>query len=186
MLIRNRFQVAAGAFVLGMAFAGYCAAGLPDSGEEARVQTHGIAPSSIMAEHKELHEALGKVIASGGRTAAEGRNVERLLQPHFAKEERFALPPLVVLPDLASGRVPPNAVEIARMATVLQDDMPAMLAEHRAIGQALDRLHTAALDERKPQAAAFVAHLKAHAKQEEEIFYPAAILAGRYLKLQRR
>lgn len=59
-----------------------------------------------------------------------------------------------------------------------------MLAEHAAIGKALDRLRTAAQQERKHEAAAFAERLKAHAKQKEEILYPAAVLAGSYLKLK--
>jgi hemerythrin-like domain-containing protein len=72
------------------------------------------------------------------------------------------------------------------MSDHLQNDMPTMLAEHEAIGKALERLRAAAREERKPGAARFAEHLKAHAKQEEEILYPAAILAGRYLKLKPR
>ncbi|MBQ5938934.1 hemerythrin domain-containing protein [Massilia sp. AB1] len=72
------------------------------------------------------------------------------------------------------------------MSAFLQGDMPAMLAEHRAIAQALDRLRAAGRKEGKKEAVAFAAHLKAHARQEEEILYPTAILVGRYLKLQQQ
>lgn len=184
MATGRRFQMIAGAMAFGLAMAGYGTARMPDAGQAHEAEAPGATPSSIAAEHRELHQALAKLTRAGGRTAAEAKQVDRLLRPHFAKEEQFALPPLAALPALASGRIPPNAAEIARMSDVLRNDMPAMLAEHQAIGQALERLRAAAREERKPEAAAFAEHLKAHARQEEEILYPAAILAGRYLQLR--
>ena len=186
MVTRRRFRIMSGGLVLCLAMAGDGMAGMPDAGQVREAQALGTAPSSIAAEHEELHAALARVTRAGGRTAAEAKQVEKLLRPHFAKEERFALPPLAALPALAAGRIPSNAAEIVRMSDLLREDMPAMLAEHQAIGQALERLRMAARDERKPEAAAFAEHLKAHAKQEEEIPYPAAILAGRYLQLKQQ
>ena len=161
----------AGAALLGLAGIAYGTAG------EA-------VPPSVAAEHTQLHEELARALKAGGRTAAEARNVDKLLQAHFRKEEQFALPPLAVLGDLASGKVPPNAADIVRMSAALQNDMPTMVAEHAAIGKALERLHAAARQEHREEAVRFAGHLKAHAQQEEEILYPAAILAGRYLKLK--
>ncbi|HEU4850808.1 MAG TPA: hypothetical protein VFT37_01485 [Telluria sp.] len=56
-------------------------------------------PSSIQSEHKELHARLAKTISAGGRTGAAAKEVERLLAPHFRKEEQYAMPPLGLLPD---------------------------------------------------------------------------------------
>ena len=173
MLIRKIAQQTIGAAFLGLAGLAYGAAGVA-------------VPPSLAAEHTQLHEELARALKVGGRTAAEARKVEKLLQAHFRKEEQFALPPLAVLADLASGKLPPNAAEIIGMSTALQDQMPAMLAEHEAIGKALERLHAAAREEHRQEAASFAEHLKAHARQEEEIHYPAAILAGQYLKLKQR
>jgi hypothetical protein len=186
MLVRKAIRIAASGAMLGLGLvaAGYGTAGTPGTGRAPDTQAHPITPSSVVAEHRHLHRELANAIGSGGRTAAEAKKVDQLLQPHFAKEERFALAPLAALPDLASGRVPPNAAEIVRMSASLQSGMPAMLAEHHAIGEALERLRLAARDERKPQAAKFAEDLKAHAQHEEDILYPAAILAGHYLKLK--
>lgn len=141
-------------------------------------------PSSIEAEHKELHEKLATVIRSKGKTGAAGKEVERLLRPHFEKEEQFALPPLGLLSSLAAGTVPPNADDIIKMTDQLKAEMPQMLAEHKKIVGALQRLRKAAQEEQKREAVQFVAHLTAHAVQEEEILYPSAILVGEYLKLK--
>lgn len=184
MLRRKLFQITAGSAFLGLAMAGRATAGIQESKHAREAGSAARVPSSVKAEHTELHEELAKAINSGGQTAVAAKNVERLLHPHFVKEEQFGLPPLAVLTDLAAGKVPPNAKEIITMSEHLQKELPTMLAEHEAIGKALQRLRAVAQQERKPEVALFADHLQAHAKQEEEILYPAAILAGQYLKLK--
>lgn len=56
-------------------------------------------------------------------------------------------------------------------------------AEHQKIGAALQSLRTPA-NEGKSEAAQFADHLLAHATEEKQIFYPAAMLVGDYLKLK--
>lgn len=139
-------------------------------------------PSSIQAEHKELHAELAKAMRAGGKTGAAAKEVEKLLAPHFSKEEQYALPPLALLSDLAAGKRPADSAGIIRMTDRLKADMPQMLREHKEISAATQRLRKAAQEERKPGAAAFADGLLAHAKQEEQILYPSAILVGEYLK----
>ena len=57
-----------------------------------------------------------------------------------------------------------------------------MLAEHKEIVAALNRLIEVAKAENNPSVVAFAANLIAHARAEEEIAYPAALLVGRYIK----
>lgn len=141
-------------------------------------------PSSIATEHKKLHVHLARVLKSGGRTGAAAKEVERLLHPHFVKEEQFALPPLGLLSSLASGAAPADAKGIIDMSERLKAELPEMLREHKEITAALKQLLIAARDERKSDAAQFADDLIAHATQEEQILYPSAILVGEYLKLK--
>ena len=48
----------------------------------------------------------------------------------------------------------------------------------------LRKLSAAARIEKKPMHARFAEKLMLHAKTEEEVFYPAAILVGEYLKVK--
>ncbi|HYL32260.1 MAG TPA: hemerythrin domain-containing protein [Stellaceae bacterium] len=139
-------------------------------------------PPSMVREHEELHAALAHATRSGGRTAAAAADVARLLHPHFIKEEAFALPPLGLLPALAGGRVDPAMAEVLAMTDRLAAEYENMLAEHKTIVAALEKLAAAAKDEAKPEAARFATQLIAHARMEEEVSYPAALLVGRYLK----
>lgn len=143
-------------------------------------------PSSVVAEHKELHEELQRIIKHGGRTGSAADQVEKLLRPHFVKEESFALPPLGALRLVAAGTTPENAKDTIKLADRLKAELPEMLREHKAIGMALQRLRDAAVEERKQEAIAFADRLIAHATEEEQILYPAAILVGEYLKVKRK
>ena len=58
-----------------------------------------------------------------------------------------------------------------------------MLTEHREIVKALQRLTEAAKSENMPEYVRFAERLMAHARAEEEVSYPTALLIGRYLKV---
>ncbi|HEX6333116.1 MAG TPA: hemerythrin domain-containing protein [Flavisolibacter sp.] len=142
-------------------------------------------PASLKSEHEELHEKLKKYTKLPGKTGAAAKEVARLLHPHFIKEEKYAMPPLGLLADLARDE---TAIDMAdkkeaiAMSEKLQEDFAEMLAEHEEIVKALQELHQAAKAENHPEVMRFTEALKLHAKTEEEVLYPAAILVGLYLK----
>ena len=70
------------------------------------------------------------------------------------------------------------------MTDRFKDELPKMLREHKAIVTLLRKLSAAARREKKPMHARFAEKLMLHAKTEEEVFYPAAILVGEYLKVK--
>ena len=141
-------------------------------------------PASIKSEHDELHEALAKAVSSGGRTGEAAKEVARLLHPHFLKEEEYALPPLGILQHLAKGFIDPDMKEVLVMTEKLKTRLPEMLAEHRAIVHALERLVKIAKEDNQPQIVLFAEKLMMHARTEEEVTYPTAILIGEYLRLK--
>jgi hypothetical protein len=141
-------------------------------------------PGSIAAEHRELHEELEAAIKSGRKTGDAAKIVEERLSAHFEKEERYALPQLGLLGALAEGRVSEEMRPAIELSDKLKADMPKMLEEHKGIVVALDALKEAAAAENRPQAVSFAEKLSAHAQNEEQVMYPAAILVGEYLKLK--
>ena len=140
-------------------------------------------PQPLKAEHAELHDELKRATSAGGRTAEAAREVARLLHPHFVKEEEFALPSLGLLVHVARGEtLPSDLAELAiGMAERLKMELPEMLAEHGQIVAALDALAAAAKEEGRAEIAQFAEKLKQHAKTEEEVLYPAAIVLGEHL-----
>lgn len=151
-------------------------------GPMAQERAPEAVPSSIREEHAELQGGLAKAVKEPGRLGAAAREVERLLTPHFQREERFALPPLSLLPELAKGPVTTPMREILPLTDQLERELPQMLREHQAIVGALDNFSAIARQEARQEYVAFAKTLKAHAKSEEEILYPSAILVGKYIK----
>lgn len=143
-------------------------------------------PQSLKSEHEELHAELAEIAKAGGATGKAARGVECALEPHFQKEEEYALPPLGLLPALASGKASPDTMAAADMTARLRSSLGQMLQEHKEIAVALDVLTDAAKQEGRAEAVRFAEKLMLHAKMEEEVLYPASILIGEYLKLKEK
>ena len=56
------------------------------------------------------------------------------------QEDQIALPPLGLLVALASGDVTPEMAGVLALTDQLEVELPAMLAEHQTIVEALQRL----------------------------------------------
>jgi hemerythrin superfamily protein len=72
--------------------------------------------------------------------------------------------------------------DVLQMTDKLKADLPQMLGEHKAIVASLKNLIDVAKKEDKMEYVAFAEKLMLHAKNEEEVLYPTAILIGGYLK----
>jgi hypothetical protein len=142
-------------------------------------------PKSIQLEHEELHKILSIAINEGGATGDAAKAVAKVLNPHFEKEEQYALPPLGLLEVVTLGKSHPEMGDVLRLTDKLKAEMSQMVQEHKAIVRELNDLFKAAIKEKKPEYVHFAEKLTLHAQTEEEIFYPAAILIGEHLKLKR-
>lgn len=157
------------------------AAGSHEAGPEPR--GHGLiaTPRSIATEHHELHETLERATSEAGELGAAARELERVLAPHFAREEQIASPPLGLLAALAHGPATVRMRAVLPMTEALERELPQMLREHEGIVEAAARFRAAAERSGRQEYVRFADHLAAHARQEEEILYPAAILVGRHV-----
>ena len=141
-------------------------------------------PKTLEKEHEGLHAELRKATLAGGATGKTAKRLLSVLHPHFVKEEDFALPPLGLLPSLSRGKVTPAMKDILLMTDKLKIDLNQMLKEHEEVVAVLEKLVTVARKERKLEYVRFAERLTLHAQTEEEVYYPAAILIGEYLKLK--
>lgn len=139
-------------------------------------------PEPLKREHERLHEELRRAIDSGGAAGREARRVAEIMHPHFVREEEIAVPPLGLLPHLAEGKFSQEMASVFALTDALKEELPKMKGEHQAIVDTLGRLEQAAREEGKPEVAEFARRLVLHARTEEEVLYPAAILVGEYLK----
>lgn len=141
-------------------------------------------PKTMEKEHEELHAELRRATTAGGATGKAARRLVGVFHPHFVKEEDFALPPLGLLPLLSKGKVTLDMKDILLMTDKLKADLNHMLKEHEEIVATLEKLVSEARKERKLEYVRFADRLALHAQTEEEVYYPAAILIGEYLKLK--
>ena len=140
------------------------------------------SPPSLRTEHEEIHEALTEATRAPGRVGAAAKELAAVLHPHFERENQIALPPLGLLAPLAAGDKPAGLQEALAMSDALRKELPRMLEEHKRIRAATEKLHTAARDEKASAHERFAETLAAHARTEEEVMYPAAILVGEIIR----
>lgn len=139
-------------------------------------------PDSLRLEHEQLRADLEQAMRIGGRIGEAARALWSLLHPHFRREDDNVFLGLGLLRTVAEGKVTPGMSELVVKAERLKRELPEMLAEHEQIRKALERLGQEATKEGRPQVAYFAAKLLHHARMEEEVLYPAAIVLGEYLK----
>jgi len=139
-------------------------------------------PQSIQVEHEELHSELTAAMRAGGKTSEAARAVMKILQPHIAREEELVAPALALLGRLAADELIPDMESFLPKAAALRHELPRMLEEHGLIVLALRRLMQAATEEKQPGFARLAQKLIVHAQSEEEVLYPAAIVAGELVK----
>lgn len=138
-------------------------------------------PDILTEEHRKLHERLGEALQHPGEIGAAARIVAERLHPHFEKEEAFALPPLGLLARLSDGEVTSDMAEVLELTDRLAAELPEMLQEHEEISVALVKLAEIARRDGEPMIAETAESIIAHARTEETLAYPAALLVGRHI-----
>jgi hypothetical protein len=140
------------------------------------------APQSLQTEHRAIHDALTAATKVPGRVGVAAKQLAEVLDPHFKREDEIALPPLGLLAPLAAGEKPAGMEEALAMTEALRKELPQMLKEHQEIRAATERLRTAAREEKQLVHEQFAEDLMLHARTEEEVLYPAAILVGEIIR----
>lgn len=141
-------------------------------------------PSSIKAEHKYLLDQIRKISLFRDSTGIVATKLRDLMQHHFQEEEDFVLPALGLLPLLASGQVPEQRKELIRFTEEFKLQLTHLDVEHQLISAYVKELKQVATKENNVAVIEFENDLHKHAMSEEEIFFPAAVLIGEYLKLK--
>jgi hypothetical protein len=135
-------------------------------------------PESMRAEHGEIHSSLEAATRAPGAVGQAARALASVLHPHFVREEQIALPPLGLLAPLARGEFSPSMLEVLPMTDSLRAELPRMLEEHAAIRAATLKLGEIAHAAGNEPVTRLAEQLALHARSEEELFYPAAVLVG--------
>lgn len=139
-------------------------------------------PDSMVEEHQEIFSRLAKVASQGDET---GRAVGRLLSvlhPHFEIEDELAMPLLGALLPLSTGQSGIDLIKVIDLGEELQQKLPSMRSEHKKIGALIRMARKQATIAKDAKAISILKVLEHHAKIEEEVLYPAAIVAGKAAK----
>lgn len=139
-------------------------------------------PKPIKSGHENLCAELRTIIALGGKIGERAKSLEDVMYSHFEKEEKFALPPLGLLRSLSIGEWEIDSSEAIGMSEMLQSKLQELTTEHENIADALQKLKIVADEENNHTAKQFVKDLLLHVETEDQVFYPATILVGNYLK----
>lgn len=141
-------------------------------------------PESIHIEHEHIQAALTAATQHRGAVGQAARELRAVLHPHFVREEQVALPPLGLLARLARGAAitDAEAVEVLAMTDALRHELPSMLEEHVRIRAAVMKLRGAAEAAGARKIIEMTDDLALHARTEEEVLYPAAIVVGDVLR----
>ena len=141
-------------------------------------------PTPLALMHQALLADINDAARLDGRTGKTAQRVARLIVPHYAKEEEFALAPLGLLPQLAQGTLEPQMAAAVTLAKRLHEELPDLLAERDAIVAALEELMQAAEAEGHAELVGRAERLMLHEETEERVSYPTAILIGKFLQLR--
>ena len=119
-----------------------------------------------------------------GAVGKAAQHVAEVLHPHFEKENELALPIVGIMRELAEGKSSRDYSKAAQLFDRFEPEYQDMLGEHIEILAALEELEEEAWKAKNMKALQFARKLKAHAKAEEDLTYPAILIAGKLLKQQ--
>ncbi len=140
-------------------------------------------PKSMEEEHEEIMQSLQQASTLSDETGKAVSELLKTLQPHFEKEERYAMPVLGSLRDLVGQEKISNLREIADTQGALLQEYESMYQEHETLRKFIQRAEESAEKENHKQVAETLEALAHHARVEEEVLYPAALLAGTLAKV---
>jgi hemerythrin superfamily protein len=141
-------------------------------------------PSSIKKEHEHLLAQIHRISLFQDSAGLAAIKLRDLMQHHFKEEEDYVFPPLGLLTLLVSGKIPEQSNEVIRLTDKLASQLTHVSVEHQLIKAYLNELKQAASNGSHAEIIEFEKQLHKHANFEEEVFFPAAILVGEYLKLK--
>ncbi len=141
-------------------------------------------PGPLKEEHQTFHDELIRAIKTGGELGSIAVQIDKILILHFKIEEEYAFPPLALMVPLSQGKIDPGMKDALGIIKQLKKELPKLTDDHIKITQMLKDFDNAVKVEKKIEFAQFSQKLTHHARAEEGILYPAAILIGEYLNLK--
>lgn len=148
---------------------------------QAQLNQHPGSPGILVNQHQDL---LAKARLLSAEKDSIGVKLYDLLKYHFTEEEQYVFPVLAKLPELAAGNIPANSDSIVALTMKFKSNSAKLLAEHQMIKSLIEEYKVGAKTQSQTGFEEFQKALAEHASAEEEIFFPATVLIGDYLKFK--
>ena len=140
--------------------------------------------TALAESHADIRDGLARAAHEKGPIGEAAQRATKYFGQHAEKEERLLFPLLALLPRVAENKIDPDMADQLPHFEELERVLPDMVAEHRMLSAALEKLVEAAKAEKRPDYGGFVARLLDHIKTEEAVIYPATLVLGRYLRIR--
>ena len=141
-------------------------------------------PQSLRLEHEDTLNQLAALARQPGPVGVEARKALDLFKRHIKREEEYILPPLILLPQLADGKVSADMKWAVVMADRVKADREEIFQEHTQITDAMNALANAAQHSHDSAALGFARAAVADSLNDAELMEPMAIVVGDYLKVR--
>jgi len=135
-------------------------------------------PQSQVIEHQENLERLAALAARPGQVGVIARRAIALYKQHNAREVEYILPPLVLLPYIADGKVTPDMAWALAMTDRVKADREVIFDEHTKVIAVLNELQYAGLREHDHEAVEFAHGAATDALNDVEILEPTVVMIG--------
>jgi hypothetical protein len=139
-------------------------------------------PQSILLQHEDDISQLTNLGNRPGQLGVAAKKALELLKRHYRREVDYILPPLTLLPILATGKVTPDMNWAIAMADKTKADSEEIFREHTEITDAMNDLLKEAQIAGDKEAIDFAHAAVADSLSDLELQLPMTIVIGDYLR----
>jgi hypothetical protein len=139
-------------------------------------------PAALRFGHDQIRAGLVRATTDPGRVGHEALLLARLCLPHFEQEEKAVFPLLSLVRELAFGEVRPEMATILPVMLAFGEWRESLEKQHDTIASSIESLLQAAHREGNREVAEVAYGMKVHEWLENDAIYPAAALAGKYVR----
>lgn len=139
------------------------------------------SPGVLIKQHEYL---LAKAKSLSANKDSIALKLYEVLEYHFSEEEQYVFPVLGILPVLAAGNMPEESDAIIGLTVRFKSNSAKLLAEHQVIRTLIEEYKLRFKTQNDIGFNEFEQELTEHANAEEEIYFPATVVIGDYLKLK--
>jgi hypothetical protein len=141
-------------------------------------------PDVLKRDHGKLLLDLKAASIGASAVAAAARRLLALLLDHLEREEEYAFRLLGLLPHLVDGTIAEEMLAAIPASDRLRVELRRLRQDHVMIVGAIGELIEAERRAGKREYARLADDLLEHARMEEAILYPAALVVGDYVRLR--